>query len=124
MKSKLETINIYSRYGLAFVFFYHGLVPKIIWYSPVEHKLVEAHNIDISAAIISAVGGIFEILLAFAIIFCRKKLMPVYIATMLLLVLLLDVGFVMPELLIEAFNPVSTNIAALVLCYVIQLSQA
>lgn len=28
--NNLEKVNLVSRYGLAFVFFYHGLAPKII----------------------------------------------------------------------------------------------
>ncbi len=124
MNSKLVKINCVSRYGLAFLFFYHGLVPKIIFYSPIERSLVEAHTIKIAAPIISSVGGVLEIVLAFAIIFFTKYLIPVYIAAISLLALLFDVGLVKPELLVEAFNPVSTNITALVLCYVVYLSQA
>lgn len=124
MQSKLLKINLISRYGLAFVFFYHGLVPKIIWYSSIERSLVMAHNINISAPVISLIAGVMEILLAFAITFYSRSLIPVYIAAVLLVMLLFDVGLMMPELLIEAFNPVSMNISALVLCYVVHLSQA
>jgi len=123
MKAELTKINRISRYGLAFVFFYHGLVPKIIWLSPIETQLVLAHHIDVSTAIISTVGGIFEILLAGTIIFFTQSLIPIYIAAVLLATLLIDVCFVMPELLIAAFNPISINIATLVLCYVVYLSQ-
>ncbi len=123
MNNKLTKINLISRYGLAFVFFYHGLVPKILWLSPIEIQLVLAHNIYVSAAIISTVGGVFEILLAGTFIFFTKSLIPIYIAAMLLVLLLIDVCFVMPELLVAAFNPVSINVAALVLCYVVYLSQ-
>jgi hypothetical protein len=73
MENKLARIKLISRYGLAFVFFYHGLVPKIIWLSPIETQLVIAHNIDISASIISTIGGVFEILLAGSIIFFTKS---------------------------------------------------
>ena len=124
MNRNLVKINIISRYGLAFVFFYHGLVPKIIWLSSIEHSLVMAHNIDLSASVISTVGGVFEILLACAITFFTRSLLAVYVAALLLVILLVDVVLVMPELLIEAFNPVSINTAALVLCYVVYLSQA
>lgn len=123
MNNKLTKINLISRYGLAFVFFYHGLVPKILWLSPIEIQLVMAHNINVSAPIISTVGGIFEIFLAGTITFFTKSLIPIYITAILLISLLIDVVFVMPELLIAAFNPVSINVGTLVLCYVIYLSQ-
>ncbi len=124
MKNKLIKINLFSRYGLAFVFFYHGLVPKVILLNAIEIELVRAHNIDVPTSVISTLGGIFEILLAGTIIFFTKTLVPIYIAAILLILLLIDVAFVMPELLIAAFNPVSINISALILCYVIFLSQA
>jgi hypothetical protein len=97
MESKLVKINLFSRYGLAFVFFYHGLVPKIIWYSSIERNLVMAHNINISAPVFSYIAGILEILLAVAITFYTRTLIPIYIAVIVLIVLLVDVGFVMPE---------------------------
>ena len=42
----LRRINSIVRYTLAFVFIYHGLVPKVLWLSPVEAALANAHNLD------------------------------------------------------------------------------
>ncbi len=123
MATSLVKVNHIGRYGLAFVFFYHGLIPKILWPSQVETSLVMAHNFGVSATIISSAAGAIEILLALTIVFYIKSLIPVYIAALMLIVLLFDVYLVMPELLTEAFNPVSTNISALVLCYLIYITQ-
>jgi uncharacterized membrane protein YjgN (DUF898 family) len=43
----------------------------------------------------------------------------VYLAAAILVGLVLYVALVMPALLFEAFNPVTTNMLALALCYVV-----
>ena len=123
MENKLQLkIHLTSRLALAFVFFYHGLVPKILWISPIEEALNVAHNLN--ANIISPIAGVFEILLALSIVLFRKTLIPIYIAVFCLVVLLLDVALVMPSLLIEAFNPVTINFVCIVLAYFIILTQS
>lgn len=121
--SKLHTINVLSRSGLAFLTIYHGLVPKIIWLSPIEIELVNLSGLGLSPEIISPIAGVFEILIGLAILVFRKTLWPVATAATMLIVLLLYVTIVMPVALIGAFNPLSTNILGLVLCYIIALSQ-
>ena len=123
MDSNIAKINFIGRLGLAFVFFYHGLIPKILWLSPVETQIVLAHEFNVSAHLISITGGILEILLAITIILYRHSLVPIYLAGILLIALLIDITLVIPELLTEAFNPVSINLACLTLCYLVFLSQ-
>jgi len=123
MLNSLVKINLLARAGLAFVFLYHGLVPKILWLSTIERELVALHNPGIPADILSPVAGVMEILLALAIFFYRRSLLPVYAAAALLVVLLLDVALVKPALLAEAFNPVSINLVSLLLCYLVASTQ-
>jgi len=111
----LRKINLIARYTLAFIFCYHGLVPKILWLSPLEASLANAHNLD--AVIVSPIAGIFEILLALSIVLFKNSLIPIYLAVALLVGLLIDVMLIMPMLLIEAFNPVTTNLASIVIAY-------
>ena len=111
----LSKINSVARYTLAFVFAYHGLVPKILWLSPIEESLTTAHNLD--AAVASPLAGVLEIILALCILLFKNSLIPVYFAITLLVVLLLDVLVIMPQLLIEAFNPVTVNLATIVIAY-------
>jgi hypothetical protein len=73
--------------------------------------------------VISIAGGVIEIILAGLLIFKRRLLWPVYLAAILLLVLLVDVAVVKYELLIEAFNPVTINLASLPLCWIVVISQ-
>ena len=119
-KNLLSQINLLSRYALAFVFIYHGLVPKILWLSPIEAQLTNAHGLE--ASVMSPLAGVLEILLGLSILLIRKSLMPIYVAMLLLAGLLLDVIIIMPNLLIEAFNPVTINIVSMVLGYMICLT--
>lgn len=107
---------------LAFVFFYHGLAPKILWLSQIEVNLTTAHHLD--ARIFSPLAGVGEIFLGLCVAMMRKTLIPVYVAMALLVALLVDVVIVMPDLLIEAFNPVTTNLTSIALAYIIIATQA
>ncbi len=49
---------------------------------------------------------------------------PLLLAGLALLLLLVDVMLFSPHLLIQAFNPLSTNLAALALCLVAWLAEA
>ena len=117
--SKLTHIAFISRLSLGFLFIYHGLVPKILWLSPVETHLVSLSGLDVLNNIISILAGIGEVLLGGSIIFFRKSIIPIYIAMVILLLLLLFVALVSPEYLVEAFNPVTTNILGLGFCYLV-----
>lgn len=124
MKSNpLGQINLISRILLGFLFIYHGLVPKILWLSTAEIHLVDISGIGISANYISPLAGILEIVLGCAIIFLRKLDVVIYAAAGALLGLLMYVAVMSPGYLIEAFNPVTTNILGLGLCYFILLTK-
>lgn len=121
--NKLLHINLASRVLLGFLFIYHGLVPKILWLSAAEIHLVDISGLGISAMIISPLAGVLEILLGCAIIFLRKLDFLIYAAAASLLGLLAYVAVMSPSYLIDAFNPVTTNILGIGLCYLILLSQ-
>ena len=121
--NQISRIHFIARLSLAFVFIYHGLVPKIIWLSAVEVSLADAHHFGIPAAWLSPMAGMMEILLGFSLIFYTQTLIPVYLAMAMLVVLLIDVAIVMPQLLIEAFNPVTINLLSLAMGYIIIMTQ-
>lgn len=119
---KLNQINTISRFSLAFVLFYQGLVPKILWLDSTETLLVELHNLDIETASISLLGGIIEIGLGLIILLFRKSITPIYLSIILFVVLLIDVAIIQPNLLIKAFNPLTMNFMGLTLCVICILS--
>ncbi|QNA87545.1 DoxX family membrane protein [Massilia sp. Dwa41.01b] len=117
----LRRIHLAARAVLAFVFIYHGLVPKILWLSPIETALTSIHGVD--PTVLSPLAGGMEIVLGVALLAWRGSLVPVYAALLLLFGLLLDVMIVMPGLLAEAFNPLTTNVAAMFAGYVVIVTQ-
>ncbi|UAW98351.1 DoxX-like family protein [Halopseudomonas nanhaiensis] len=108
-----------ARLALGAMFIYQGLLPKILLTSPTELRLVEASGLGLPAELIVPLAGVGEILLGLLILFRRAGLWPVYLAAAALVGLVFYVAVVMPGLLAEAFNPVTTNLLALALCYVI-----
>lgn len=125
---RLAQIAWLARLALALVFIWHGLAPKILWLSPDEVAMIAAHGLPDQALFapesIARIGGITEILLGIALLAVRRQRWPLLVAGAVLLVLLLDVALLSPHLLIQAFNPLSTNLAALALCAVAWLAEA
>lgn len=125
---RLAQIAWLARLALAVVFIWHGLAPKILWLSPDEVAMIAVHGLPdhplFAPPLIAAVGGIAEILLGVLLLTVRRQRWPFLVAGAVLLVLLLDVVLLSPHLLIQAFNPLSTNLAALALCAVAWLAEA
>ena len=69
------------------------------------------------------IAGITELIIG-ALLLYRRWLWPVYLSAVTLVVLLAYCALFTPALLGAAFNPLSTNLAALALCYIIYLSQS
>ena len=125
---RLAQIAWLARLALALVFIWHGLAPKILWLSPDEVAMIAAHELPdhplFAPELIAVVGGVAEILLGILLLTVRRQRWPLLVAGGVLLVLLLDVALLSPHLLIQAFNPLSTNLAALALCAVAWLAEA
>lgn len=121
----LKRIHQVACLTLGFIFLYHGVVPKILFLSPTEVFLIEAHPFlaPLPPAWVAAAAGCMEVLLALGIVFWRRNLLPVYMAAASLALLLLDIAVMAPQLLAGAFNPVSLNVAGLCLCWIAAVSK-
>lgn len=115
--NSLVRINWIARGGLAFMFAYHGLVPKLLWLSQGERAMIQAHGIE-QVQMFATLAGIGEIALAVWILLSPRSAWPIAVAATALAGLLLDVAVFSPAMLREAFNPVSLNVAGLALCAV------
>lgn len=114
---RLQQVAWVARMALALVFVWHGLVPKILGLSPDELMMIQAHGLP-APEWVARMAGAAEILLG-GLLLMRSRRWPVLLAAALLVVLLLDVSLMNPHLLLQAFNPLSTNLAALTLCWVV-----
>ena len=113
----LLRINWIARGGLAFMFAYHGLVPKLLWLSQGERAMIQAHGIE-QVQLFATLAGVGEIALARWILLSPRSVWPLVVAATALAGLLVDVAVFSPSILREAFNPVSLNVAGLALCAV------
>lgn len=111
----IARINFLSRAALAFVFIYHGLVPKILWLSQTEIAITNAHHLP--SPLTPWIAGVSELALGTCILILRWSLVPIYLSAVLLIGLLFDTLLMMPSLLVEAFNPVTINLVSLVMAY-------
>ncbi len=122
-EQQLQRINHLAHWLLAFVLLYHGVVPKMWVPSALEQQLVQLHGLPWDWRWISWAGGVAEILLALAILLRPHARWPLLLTGALFAMLLLDVAWVMPSLLLEAFNPLTMNLLAIGLCAVALLAQ-
>ncbi|MOA13440.1 hypothetical protein D3C78_1334920 [compost metagenome] len=99
------------------LFLYPGLVPKLLWLSADEKLMIAAHGLA-QVELVATLAGLAEIALALTLLWVRQSRWPLLLAAVLLVVLLLDVALFTPALLVQAFNPLSTNLVALCLCLV------
>ncbi|MDC0689011.1 DoxX-like family protein [Mitsuaria sp. RG] len=119
--SRLHQVHWLARASLAFVFAYHGLVPKLIILSPGEQVLLQAHGLA-HATWLSQAAGVAELALA-ALLLMPRLVWPLLVGAAVLLGLLVDVAVMQPSMLVDAFNPVSLNVAGMALCAVAWLSR-
>ncbi|NWL80225.1 DoxX family protein [Pseudomonas taiwanensis] len=115
--AELRRFAMLARCGLALLFLYHGLVPKLLWLSADERLMIAAHGLT-HVELVATLAGLAEIILALILLGVRQSRWPLALAALLLAGLLLDVALFTPGLLIQAFNPLSTNLVALCLCLV------
>jgi hypothetical protein len=104
---------------VAFVWFYHGLFPKLL--GPHKDELAMTAGLGVAPAtaiVIAQIGGIGELLLAGAILLLWRREWPLVLSCALMAALLCFAAFSVPEMLSAAFNPVSTNLAVFALGWV------
>lgn len=100
-----------ARYVIAFSWIYHGLFPKLMHIAPLERLMTASLGLSTEMSDwVTRFAGISEILfgIVFFVFYTNKTLNILNIIGML--ALLLFVATLQPQLLIEAFNPVTTNL--------------
>lgn len=100
-----------ARYVIAFSWIYHGLFPKLMHIAPLERLMTASLGLSTEMSDwVTRCAGISEILfgIVFFVFYTNKTLNILNIIGML--ALLLFVAILQPQLLIEAFNPVTTNL--------------
>ncbi len=127
MIEDVKRIYLVARISLAFLFIYHGLAPKILTLSDMEVAMINNHGdflpLGISVDQIALLGGLWDCLIGVAILVFWKQRWPILVSMITLVVLLIDVAIFSPQYLVEAFNPVTTNVLGLVVGLISLLSK-
>ena len=108
--NSIRTIRIAGLF-LAMVWFYHGLIPKIIFSDTGELRTLQLSGLfNGNEKIVLTIIGIFEMIFALLILCIRKKFVH-YLNIFALTILGLGVAFNDPASYTMPFNPFSLNIS-------------
>ena len=113
-----------ARMSLAFIFIYHGLVPKLLADDPVEiamsHQLSVwlAPYVHVSQSLITKSAGIAEVVFGVMILLLPNQRWLLVLAIIALAGLLVMSLYLIPSLASGAFNPVTTNVAGMALAWI------
>jgi hypothetical protein len=112
----LERAVVYflTRLTIAFVFFYHGLIPKLVYRSPDELDMVR--NLGVSAfSLLTTVAGCTEIGFALLLIFLWRARWPLWLTMAGMVIATLTVATGSPGYFHKAFDPLTLNLSVAVL---------
>ena len=113
------TSDSLARLSVAFVFLYHGLVPKLLLLHPSEIALAQATpTLGLDPAFVIRIAGIAEVLLSLALLVFWQRRWPLYLAGIALLGLLAATLVFVPSIAVAAFNPISLSVTTLALVWI------
>jgi len=101
-----------ARYIISFSWLYHGIFPKLVHVAPLEKMMTASFGLsDQFSYVVTKSAGVGEVIFGvlFFVLYRNKSIILLNIFS--LVGLLGFVAFLQPQLLIEAFNPVTTNLA-------------
>ena len=118
---RFALIHAFARLGIAFIWLWQGLMPKLLFPSPDEQMMMTAAGLRISFL---PFIGVFELLFAAATL-ALWRWRGFFILNVLAMVgALATVALSSPAYLVTAFNPVTLNIATIVLSFIGYLAAA
>ena len=112
------TINSYnlSRFAIAFIWLYHGLVPKLIFQHATELELINKGPVLGTAELTLMLAGIGEVALGVLVIVFWNRIWPVYLSLFGFTVLLIASVAISPGHAVHAFNPITLTVSAILFC--------
>jgi len=107
------------RGAIAFIWFYHGLIPKLLYPHEDELAMGMAAGFSPAGALqLATIGGVLEITMSAVVLIFWRQRWPIVVTLIAMIGLLAFVALMQPMLLGAAFNPVSTNVAVAALAIV------
>lgn len=122
-KKKEQAIVSYhlSRFAIAFIWLYHGLIPKLIFQHPTELELINQGPLLMSAETTLMLAGIAEVLIGICVVIFWRQSWPVYFSLAGFIGLLIASVAIAPGHAVHAFNPITLTVSAILFC-LIQIS--
>lgn len=113
----MNTLQL-ARYVIGFTWIYHGIFPKLLQIAPLEQAMTGSLGFsDEITYLLVKTAGVAEVIFGLVFI-CCYRLKPVLLLNIIGLTgLLLFAAIMTPFILLEAFNPITTNIPLIVLGY-------
>ena len=111
MRLTLSSIQI-ARFIISFSWLYHGIFPKLIHIAPLEKVMTAGLGLSNELSyLVTKSAGVAEVIFGLLFFVLYRSNVVVLLNIIGLAGLLGFVALLQPHLLIEAFNPVTTNIA-------------
>ena len=115
-ENAVSLIHGLSRISVAWVWLYHGLVPKLLGPHKDEISMAVAHGLsDSEVSAVLKQAGALEVIFGAVLLILWSSRWPFLVSGLLMIVLLIDVALFTPQYLAATFNPVSTNISVIAL---------
>jgi hypothetical protein len=109
-------IYFLTRLTVAFIWFYHGLVPKLLYRSPDELGMLSVTGMPAASVLsMTLLAGWLEIGFALVFIIFWRARWPLWVTIVAMLAATLGVGISSPGYLHQAFDPLTFNVAVAVL---------
>jgi len=108
-----------ARYIVSLSWIYHGFFPKLYHIAPLEKLMTGSAGFSAEVSdLITRSAGVGEIIFGLLLIIFYKNKLLVWLNVFALCGLLGAVVALQPQLLIEAFNPVTTNLPLIALSFI------
>jgi len=109
-----------ARYIIGFSWLYHGIFPKLLHIDPLEKAMTASLGFSNEIShLITKAAGIGELVFGLIFIVFYKNRTVVVLNIAGLIGLLTFVAILQPQLLVGAFNPVTTNIPLIGLSFIL-----
>ena len=116
---KLSEVLV-SRILVSFAWVYHGLVPKLLHIAPLEYQMSSNLGFNHETTyILIKLAGISEIILGCLVWWQYKNKLVIASSIIGLLALIIAVAALTPHLIVEAFNPITTNLPLIGLSFIL-----
>lgn len=114
----MDRIYRLSRLGLAAIWFYHGLVPKLLFGSAQEVEMNSVFLPFVPEKMALVTSGIAEVVFAILLLVFYRARWPNYVTIVFGSLASVAILFALPHMYAEAFNPFSINLSIILLAMI------